>query len=64
MRTLGCKKEEITEGVLEMTGEDGHGAHCEGLALVIRMEEGKDGCRCGRFVELGVEISIQYLHTT
>lgn len=52
-----------------MTGGDGFGAHCEGLALVIRdpkcnrMEEGKDECRCGRFVELAVEISIQYLHT-
>ena len=51
-----------SSGVLAKAGGDGHRAHGEELASVMRdtkwerREEGKDECTCGRFADLVVEM--------
>lgn len=57
------EREVVTSGVLEMTGEDGHRAHGEGVTSATRdtkysrMSAGKGECTCGRFAELLVKTS-------
>lgn len=62
-RILGVQeREEITQGVFEMTGGDRHRAQGEGPTFIMRhtkynrMKEGKNECTCGRFIELVVKI--------